>query len=171
MPHGLRPPFALGRFERLPSGRIAYRMKRPAPDGATHRVMTPVELVGVLASLVPPPRAHLVRYHGAFAPHARDRLAVVPPYLFDETAPKRSQERRRAYRLPWGELLKKVFAHDVFTCSRCGRRRRVLAAMTDPPTVRRILEHLGLPARAPPTAPARPARQLFVGLEHDADDL
>jgi hypothetical protein len=62
--YGLRPPVAHERIEGLPSGNLAYRMKRTRPDGATHRVMSPLEFLTALASLVPPPRVHLTRYHG-----------------------------------------------------------------------------------------------------------
>jgi hypothetical protein len=31
-----------------------------------------------LAALVPPPRMHLTRYHGVFAPHSELRAAVTP---------------------------------------------------------------------------------------------
>lgn len=33
-------------------------------DGTSHVVFEPAELVERLAALVPPPRVHLVRYHG-----------------------------------------------------------------------------------------------------------
>jgi hypothetical protein len=58
-----RPPFALERIEELKDGRIAYLLKTPR-RGKTHRVMTPVEFLGRLAILVPPPYFPLVRYHG-----------------------------------------------------------------------------------------------------------
>jgi hypothetical protein len=153
--YGLRPPFALERLERSSTGHIAYRMKRPAPSGATHRIMTPLELLSALASLVPPPRTHLTRYHGVFAPNARDRSAVVPRPLHDARVDSADPfEVAAHHRLPWGDLLKKVFAVDVFVCAHCGARCRVLAAITDPEVVRTILEHVGLPARGPPLTPA-----------------
>ena len=31
-----------------------------------------------LAALVPRPRLHLIRFHGALAPHAKLRAAIVP---------------------------------------------------------------------------------------------
>ena len=34
-----------------------------------------------LAALVPPPRVHLTRYHGVFAPHAALRAAITPARL------------------------------------------------------------------------------------------
>jgi hypothetical protein len=60
---------------------------------------------------------------------------------------------RRYYR--WAELMRRVFEVDVLVCEHCGGRRRVLTFLTDPPVLRRILEHLGLPADPPPVASAR----------------
>jgi hypothetical protein len=36
---------------------------------------------------------------------------------------------------------------------------RIIAALTDPSSIRRCLHGMGLPARAPPVAPARPHLQ------------
>ncbi len=60
-----------------------------------------------------------------------------------------------ARRLDWAALLARVFAIDVLRCSECGGRRRVLAFLTDPSVVAKILVHLGLPSRPPPVVPAR----------------
>lgn len=59
------------------------------------------------------------------------------------------------HRLPWAELLQRVFELDALRCPRCGGRMRVLAAITDAETARRILKCLSLPARAPPLRPHR----------------
>jgi len=67
-------------------------------------------------------------------------LAAVPP----------------ARRIPWADLLRRVFAIDVLRCDRCGGRRQVIAFITDPEVVVKILDHLGLPSRPPPVAQARP---------------
>src|SRR5258708_13578218 len=42
-------------------------------------LLQPAELLRRLATLVPPPRAHLVRYHGVFAPASRWRSQIIPP--------------------------------------------------------------------------------------------
>ncbi len=73
-----RPPLALERLEELSDGRLAYRLKTPWRDGTTHVVMERTELLERLAPLVPPPRAHQVRYHGVLAPCASGRDRVVP---------------------------------------------------------------------------------------------
>jgi hypothetical protein len=41
-------------------------------------VLEPLELMARLAGLVPPPRMHLTRCHGVFAPHSELRAAVTP---------------------------------------------------------------------------------------------
>ncbi len=73
-----RPPLALGRLEAMTDGRLAYRLKTPWRDGTTHVVMERRELLERLAPLIPPPRAHQVRYHGILAPCASGRDRVVP---------------------------------------------------------------------------------------------
>ena len=73
-----RPPLALERLEELKDGRLAYRLKTSWRDGTTHVVMERTELLERLAPLVPPPRAHQVRYHGVLAPCASGRDRVVP---------------------------------------------------------------------------------------------
>jgi hypothetical protein len=73
-----RPPVATERLSRLADGRLLYRLKHRWRDGTTHVVFEPQELVEKLAALVPPPRFHLVRYHGILGPCARQRDRVVP---------------------------------------------------------------------------------------------
>jgi hypothetical protein len=68
--------------------------------------------------------------------------------------------KERTPRVDWAELLRRTFDFDVFSCPRCGGRRRVLALLTQGSVIRRILRHLHLPELPPPQAPARgPARQ------------
>ena len=74
----LRQPMALERLEALPDGRLSYRLKTRWRDGTTHILMERRELLERLAPLIPPPRAHQVRYHGILAPCAAGRSFVVP---------------------------------------------------------------------------------------------
>jgi hypothetical protein len=55
----------------------------------------------------------------------------------------------------WSELMRLTFGLDVLQCTRCGGRLKHIATILDGRVARRILEHLGRPARAPPVAPAR----------------
>jgi tRNA (Thr-GGU) A37 N-methylase len=41
-------------------------------------VLEPLDFIARLAALVRPPRKHLTRFHGVFAPHSKLRAAVTP---------------------------------------------------------------------------------------------
>ncbi|MFN9845775.1 MAG: hypothetical protein ACK533_11965 [Planctomycetota bacterium] len=75
--------------------------------------------------------------------------------------PHRGSRRRSHWqRLPWADLLRRVFGIDVLVCPKCEGPRRVLAAIHDPTAIARLLAALGLTAagadpsgcRAPPAA-------------------
>jgi hypothetical protein len=73
-----RPPVATERLSRMQDGRLLYQLKHRGRDGTTHVVFEAQELVEKLAALIPPPRFHLVRYHGILGPCASARDRVVP---------------------------------------------------------------------------------------------
>ena len=193
--YAVRPPFALHRLSEGPDGRLVYRMKRPR-GGSLFLVLTPDELISRIATLVPPPRSHALRYHGVFAPHSKHRARVVPaggrrdaghgglagrhrpgdhavsaavevaraseprpepPGTFRLTAPGDAPPDRPSprIRVPWAELLRKVFAIDVLECPACGGRLELIAFIAEHGVARRILDHLGLESQAPPLARAR----------------
>jgi hypothetical protein len=163
----LRPPLALERLEQLPDGRLKYGLRHPWRDGTTAVILEPLDLIARLAALVPAPRRHQLRYHGTLAPHSAWRQQVVPapPATEDAAAGGSTEgseaggERRRSSRIPWAELLRRVFAIDVLECCRCGGRMSIIATVTESEAVRKILTCIGLPARPPPVAAARGERQ------------
>ena len=130
----------------------------------THFVFEPLEFLAKLAALVPRPRANLTRYHGVFAPNAKYRNLVVP-------TPNRRVKRKRKHRahtesdptldtdrplapLSWAERLKRVFKLDIELCPKCGGRLRVIAAITQPDVIQKILDHVHqqqAPPRLPPS--------------------
>ena len=73
-----RPPLASERLEERPDGRLTLRLKTRWRDGTTHILMERSELIERLVPLIPPPRAHQVRYHGVLAPSASMRDRIVP---------------------------------------------------------------------------------------------
>jgi Putative transposase len=175
--YGLRPPFSLERMSLLPSGEVAYRMKRALPDGTKTLELWPIDFLRRVASQVAPRRSHLVHYHGLLAPHARDREHIAPPraeqspaaMVAQDAAPKPepAAEKPRPRRLDWASLLGRVYGIDILTCNRCGNRRRIVAAITTPSAIERILTHLGLAARPPPTQPARRPQSEQLALSYD----
>jgi len=159
--YGARGALALERLSRAEDGRIAWRMKRPLPDGTAHLFFTGLELLRRVASLVPPPKLNLTRFHGVFAPGAKLRPFLVPQAGAEEESEAPQAEARkearkeRTARVDWAGLIQRTFAVDVFACVRCGGRRRVLAYLKEVGGVRAILEHLRLPTAGASLAAAR----------------
>jgi hypothetical protein len=65
-----RPAIADRRLSISPQGRVRYEPKTPWRNGTTHVEFEPIDFIAKLAALVPPPRAHLTRFHSIFAPRA-----------------------------------------------------------------------------------------------------
>jgi hypothetical protein len=183
-----RPPFALERLQPYgseplssPNARILYRFPRPTPDGRTALVLSPLELLERLAVFVPQPRLHRHRYHGVLAPNARLRARVIALGRDRAPDPARSPvaspgrglglepsspcSHARPARYRWAALLARIYEVFPLRCPGCDSDMRVLAFITDPFTLRQILEHLGLAARPPPLAPARPSPQPELGFD------
>ncbi len=75
------------------------------------------------------------------------------------------------YRVPWADLLQKVFAVDVLACPDCGGRLKLIAFVADAGVAGRILDHLGLDSRGPPLARAQaPPEFLDPGPDYDHAD-
>ncbi len=124
-------------------------------------------------ALVPRPREHLTRFQGILAPHYKHRKQVVPkpPHLEvaqeqDNIAPQQLESKKK--NIPWRQqreavqlrsaaasLLARVFNIDVETCSKCGGKMKIIAAIEDPRVIKKILEHMGLSTKPPPLHPAR----------------
>ncbi|MHC4945656.1 MAG: transposase [Planctomycetota bacterium] len=135
-----RPPIATKRLERLPDGRIRYRLRHAFHDGTRAILFEPCTFIEKLCALVPPPRANLVTYHGVLAPNAAWRARVVPPADSFGALPSRKKCQKipldetsapeKARRYTWAELLKRVFKVDVLHCPFCKGRRRLIAFIT-----------------------------------------
>jgi hypothetical protein len=101
----------------------------------------------------------------ATPPTSEKRAEPGAASLEEHRAPNPAPLRQR--RLPWAELLRRVFDLDALRCDRCGARMRILAAIEQPDVARAILECLGLSSRAPPLSPAPPSEptDLDLGFE------
>jgi hypothetical protein len=156
-----RPPIATERLALTENGQVRVSLKTPYRDGTTHIVFEPEDFIARLVALVPKPRAHLIRYHGVFAPNSalRDRVVTKPkaPASFERD---KQTEAHRHRAMTWAQRLKRVFQIEIETCRRCGGRLRVIASIEEQVVIDRILGHLGHatepldlahPGRGPPT--------------------
>jgi hypothetical protein len=155
----LRPPLARARLAERPDGSVVLTLKRPWSNGTTALVFTPAELVERLASIVPPPRANTVLYHGVLSARSawRSRVLPAPPEPAPDEPPchplvpvPRPTPSRW---VPWARLLWRVFRVAGWACPVCRQPMR-LRAIVQPPATSRVLTGLHRAARDPP-APTR----------------
>ena len=74
-----------------------------------------------------------------------------PPAAFAAPAPPPPKRHRYS----WAHQLKRSLHADALVCPKCETLLRVLAFISVPAVVVRILDHLHLPSTPPPLAPAR----------------
>ncbi len=132
-----RPPIAQERLGEVAGGKLRYLLKKSWSDGTVALVLEPLDFYARTAALIPPPRFHMIRYHGVLSSHAKLRPEVVPKVdegpkqlaLFEHDRTVLAPEPRKK---PWAWLLRHVFQIDVVTCVRCGGTPRLLEAATPP---------------------------------------
>jgi hypothetical protein len=154
----LRPPIAQERVEPQKGGLVRIALKRAYADGTVAVDMDPLSLLCRLATAVPPPRYHTVKYAGVLASASpwRSRIAPACHDAVGTTDHEYEQEpkRRGGYR-PWAELLKRTFEIDVLSCPTCQGRMKLLAMVTDPNSIRRYLARVGEPTDLPARSSSR----------------
>ena len=91
--HVTRPPFAQDRLSVTRGGDVIYRFRHPWNNGKTALVMDPMTFLSRLAAQAPPPRRHVLTYHGVLAAAACKR---------DQIVPERAAAREVVQALPFG---------------------------------------------------------------------
>jgi len=89
---------------------------------------------------------------------AGGEVDAVRRMLRQRLVPHRPGKRRQGQgrrRYSWPQLLARVFLIDVLLCRHCGGRRRLLAAIHDPESIRRVLVAMRLPTEVPVLAAPR----------------
>ena len=92
-------------------GRVRITLKKPYADGTVAVDMDPLSLLCRLATSVPPPRFHTVKYAGVLAPAStwRSRIEPKPPPEDATPATELEPPRRAGGYRPWAELLARTF--------------------------------------------------------------
>ena len=175
-----RPPLAHDRLTELKDGRLRLTLKTPWSDGTKAILLEPMDLISRLAAIVPPPRFHLTRFHGVFAPHSRLRKLVVPKpehdpdldtpqqlHLFDETngyrpapPPEPEAPTRKPGRHPWQWLLRRVFRVDISVCPTCQGAMKVTEVALTADSIATVMARHGLGPQPPPPTPSPMRGQL-----------
>ena len=169
----LRCPVSLSRIHWTPGSKTLFYETQGShhdpfsshPKGET---LDCLEFIARVLTQIPEPKKHNLRYFGAYASRARahrnrENLSLHTP---NKTAPSTpsgeptmSPHKRAALRKRWAKLIRRVYLTDPLHCD-CGGTLRVVAFITQPKVIRKILDHLkktNSSTRAPPDAPPQPA--------------
>jgi hypothetical protein len=170
-----RPSTSLERLKPASGGDVLIKLKTRWSDGTTHLRFTGVELCERLASLIPRPRAHIIRFAGCFAPrhHLRSQVVALAPEAMKKALepppqpalapiaalPGSAPPTKKPY-YSWAVLMARIFKEDVLLCKKCGGDLKITAAILERDVIVRILTDMNIltsiprfdpPARAPPS--------------------
>jgi len=190
-----RPPFALERLQ-LISGhtdQILYLLPSPDPSGRTALRLSAFEFLDRLATILPPPRIHRHRYHGAFAPNAplrplvtaraeAENAALTADLVSQQAAIPEPAATPAGQPAPhevaegsgsssssrpskWAALLARIYEAFPLVCPSCRGSLSFIAVLTDPESIGRILTHIGEPTSPPLLHPARGPPQTALDLD------
>ena len=160
-----RPSLSEARLSLNTQGQVVYKLKTAYRNGTTHIVLSPLDFLSRLASLVPRPRIHLIRFHGVFAPHFKYRSLVTPDHSDKTNKTSRTEQKKakKSYSIGWAKMLKRVFDIDIQICSKCGGQIKIIAAIQNQQVIKRILIHLGENSKVPELSSPRGPPEI----EHD----
>jgi len=119
-----------------------------------------------LTQHIPPRGLQYIRRYGLYASRTKGKWPDMPLVMrlapagwkaerlqasesiqscYDEAAVSDQESR-----CTWARLIAQVYEVDPLTCSRCGSQMQILAVITEPEEVRKILRHLVKIGRSPP---------------------
>jgi hypothetical protein len=168
-----RGAIALERFNLNEKGEILYKLKN-SYDGASHVLLSPMELMEKLSGIIPPPHKHQVTYYGCLSSHSNLRPLVVlqgDKPIKDETVSNNENSEvdqrpgdeksggeggekcKDSRYIDWAMLLKKVFQIDITICPKCQGKLRIISVINEKSIIKQILDHMGLGSDPPTSVP------------------
>ena len=150
----MRAPVNLSRlrFDKA-SGLLVYE-HRAGHDIDDDALVDPLEFLARVLIHVPQPNKHLVHFYGAYANRVRSTL----PLSHAPDEPSQHLPPRRALTKRWAELIYRIYDVDPLTC-RCGAEMKIIAFVTEPAAIRKILDHRNH-KRPRPRAPPSPGETI-----------
>ena len=122
--------------------------------------MDDLELIARVTSRIPDKGQVMVRYYGLYANAHRGKVRKanrVPALLglVEENPPPLPSKG-------WAEMIRKIYEVDMLVWPRCGGRMKVVAFLTEPAVVDRIIRHLELTFVAEKPPPAHALEQVAL---------
>jgi hypothetical protein len=145
---------------------VLYSSEFNPAIGDSKREWTALDFIADATLFIPPQGVRLIRFFGLYSSRSRWRwpdwqyLARHAPAGWKKThgagdaepspQPSCPSVPEASCRSAWAKLIAKVYEVDPLVCPRCSSRMRVLAVITAPAEVNKILRHLVKIGRPPP---------------------
>ena len=132
-----------------------YKTKYNDYFGENIQLFTATDFIAELTMHIPPKHKHLIRYYGIYSSRSRGKarkdgsLDKFGWGARSEEEPKKEPEENPVETLSekkskqtWPRLIKRIYEVDPLICPKCGSEMAVLAIITNPEEVHKILNHL-----------------------------
>jgi hypothetical protein len=109
-----RPAISEQRLSMTDHGKVRYELKTPYREGTTHVFFDPLDFIGKLSALIPPPRLNLTRFFGVFAPNSNLRARVTASqrgknsHRITNQGNEQSDKPYQAKSMTWAQRLKRI---------------------------------------------------------------
>jgi hypothetical protein len=162
-----RAPLSLEKLHYDPEGgKALYHSTYNPYLGENLKVWDINDFLALATSFIPPQGVRLIRYRGLYSSRSRwkwprwEHVAAHAPRGWKQSHGSGSAEPQAqaptrtlpeaSYRSAWARLIAQVYEVDPLLCPKCSHEMRVLAVITDPAEVKKILRHLVNIGRSPP---------------------
>jgi hypothetical protein len=147
-----RNPLALGRMEYDDEqSAVTYHSDKPSGPTAGSETTDALEFLARLTSHIPNKGEVLQLCCGHYASRVRGMRRKASEG--DEQQPpvtvEPEPEALREVKKRWAELLRRIFEVDPLACPRCGEEIRIVAFITEPKTIGKILDYYSVTRRPP----------------------
>jgi hypothetical protein len=170
----LRCPVSLSRIHWTPGSKNLFYESSGSSEDPLHShphgvTLDIFEFIARVLTQIPEPRKHNIHRFGIYSSKARayrtKRNLTLVTSTNDDSSPRQidstiSPQKRAALRKRWAHLIRRVYLTDPLICPDCGGELRVIAFITQPKIIRKILRHLQNrkdASRAPPTPEPQPS--------------
>ncbi len=135
-------------------GTVIYRTKYNEYWGENIKLFKAIDFIAELTQHIPPKRKHLIRYYGLYSNRTKGKavkdgsLAKFGYKVTSERKTSKNPEHKmetvsaKASQRSWARLIQKVYEVDPLICEKCGHEMRVIAVITNPHEVQKVLECL-----------------------------
>lgn len=172
-----RPAFSSEQLRWVKPGKLlSYTPPKPDSKGQGTLLLNPMQLIDRIVKFIPPFRSHRNHYHGVLAPNSPLRKEIVAlagqPLFHHQSTQRDVLSALDKVKKPviqadsqWAEMIARIYEVNPLECPKCGDEMKLIAFITEPLIIRRILLYIGENPDPPIFASARDPPQMELDFD------